>query len=119
MPGWAAAKTVDDVSGSRWCLLDCRLRERTVTSEQAAKETAQVYEQALRRDGWQPWKVSRCPEQQATGSYTCWRRDELTLDLWVRDADLRAAAGGRRAGGRAAPATRRPLRPSAPARWCR
>ncbi|RAO41381.1 hypothetical protein ONO86_04084 [Micromonospora noduli] len=85
VPAWAAAKTVDDVSGSRWCLLDCRLRERTVTSEKAPKETAQVYEDALRRDGWQPWKVSRCPEQQTKGSYTCWRRDELTLDLWVRE----------------------------------
>lgn len=85
VPGWAAAKTVDDVSGSRWCLLDCRLRERTVTSEKAPKETAQAYEDALRQDGWRPWKVSRCPEQQTKGSYTCWRRDELTLDLWVRE----------------------------------
>ncbi|WP_408630588.1 hypothetical protein [Micromonospora chokoriensis] len=85
VPGWAAAKTVDDVSGSRWCLLDCRLRERTVTSEKAPAETAQAYEKALRQDGWQPWKVSRCPEQETKGSYTCWRRDELTLDLWVRE----------------------------------
>lgn len=85
VPGWAAAKTVDDVSGSRWCLLDCRLRERTVTSEKAPDETAKAYEDALRQDGWQPWKVSRCPEQETKGSYTCWRRDELTLDLWVRD----------------------------------
>ncbi|MER7890255.1 hypothetical protein ABTX15_10560 [Micromonospora sp. NPDC094482] len=85
VPGWAAAQTVDEVSGSRWCLLDCRLRERTVTSERAPDETVQVYESALRQDGWQPWKVARCPEQQEKGSYTCWRRDELTLDLWVRE----------------------------------
>lgn len=85
VPGWAAAKTVDEVSGSRWCLLDCRLRERTVTSEKSPEETAGVYENALRQDGWQPWKVTRCPEQETKGSYTCWRRDELTLDLWVRE----------------------------------
>ncbi|MEU8300996.1 hypothetical protein AB0C04_27375 [Micromonospora sp. NPDC048909] len=85
VPGWAAAQTVDEVSGSRWCLLDCRLRERTVTSERAPDETVQVYESALRQDGWRPWKVARCPEQQEKGSYTCWRRDELTLDLWVRE----------------------------------
>ncbi|MGW3811449.1 hypothetical protein [Micromonospora sp. NPDC005113] len=85
VPGWAAAKTVDDVSGSRWCLLDCRLRERTVTSEKSPEETARVYESALRQDGWQPWKVARCPEPETKGSYTCWRRDELTLDLWVRE----------------------------------
>ncbi|WBB70918.1 hypothetical protein [Micromonospora sp. WMMD812] len=85
VPGWAAVTTVDDVSGSRWCLLDCRLRERTVTSDKSPQETTQVYEDALRRDGWQPWKVDRCPEKQEKGTYTCWRRDELTLDLWVRE----------------------------------
>ncbi|MEU7929711.1 hypothetical protein [Micromonospora sp. NPDC049801] len=84
VPSWAATKTVDDVSGSRWCLLDCRLRERTVTSEKSPEETAKVYEEALRGDGWRPWKVGRCPEQETKGSYTCWRQDELTLDLWVR-----------------------------------
>ncbi|TNH31429.1 hypothetical protein FHG89_02380 [Micromonospora orduensis] len=85
VPAWAAAKTDDDVSGSRWCLLDCRLRERTVTSQKSPAETTKVYEDALREDGWRPWKVSRCPEQETKGSYTCWRRDELTLDLWVRE----------------------------------
>ena len=85
VPGWAAAKTVDNVSGSRWCLEDCRLRERTVESQKAWKETAQVYQAALAWDGWQRWKVGRCPEQPVKGTYTCWRRDELTLDLWVRD----------------------------------
>lgn len=44
-----------------------------------------MYEAALVRDGWRPWQVTRCPEQEAKGSYTCWRRDELTLDLWVRE----------------------------------
>ncbi|KAB1903895.1 hypothetical protein [Micromonospora sp. AMSO31t] len=85
VPSWAATKTVDNVSGSRWCLQDCRLRERTVESQKAWKETAQAYEAALSRDGWQRWKVSRCPEQKVKGTYTCWRRDELTLDLWVRE----------------------------------
>ncbi|SCL53738.1 hypothetical protein GA0070617_2456 [Micromonospora yangpuensis] len=85
VPGWAAVRVEDDVSGSRWCLLDCRLRERTVESERPPAETAQAYEQALAADGWRPWKVDRCPEQPANGSYTCWRRDELTLDLWVRE----------------------------------
>ncbi|WP_200210110.1 MULTISPECIES: hypothetical protein [Micromonospora] len=85
VPSWATVKTVDNVSGSRWCLQDCRLRERTVESQRPPKETVQVYQQALVQDGWRRWKVGRCPEQPAKGSYTCWRRDELTLDLWVRD----------------------------------
>ncbi|MEV6815081.1 hypothetical protein [Micromonospora sp. NPDC051296] len=84
VPTWAAAQPVDDVSGSRWCLLDCRLRERTVNSDRSPEETAPVYEAALREDGWQPWTPNYCPEQEEKGSYTCWRRDELTLDLWVR-----------------------------------
>ncbi|MER5701635.1 hypothetical protein ABT023_06705 [Micromonospora sp. NPDC002296] len=85
VPGWAATESVDNVSGSRWCLEECRLRERTVESERPVKETTQAYERALTGDGWREWKVSRCPEQQPKGVYTCWRRDELTLDLWVRE----------------------------------
>ncbi|WP_341721211.1 hypothetical protein QQG74_11855 [Micromonospora sp. FIMYZ51] len=84
VPTWAEVDPVDDVSGSRWCLLDCRLRERTVNSERPPEETAEAYEAALTRDGWQPWTPAYCPEQEEKGSYTCWRRDELTLDLWVR-----------------------------------
>ncbi len=85
VPAWAETKTVDNVSGSRWCLQDCRLRERAVESEQGWEQTVAVYEQALAKDGWRRWTVERCPEEKVEGSYTCWRRDELTLDLWVRD----------------------------------
>jgi hypothetical protein len=28
--------------------------------------------------------VAGCPEERVAGSYSCWRRDEFTLDLWVR-----------------------------------
>ena len=97
---WAAADPVDDVSGSRWCLLDCRLRERTVNSERSPKETAQVYEAALSRDGWQLWTPKYCPEQEEKGSYTCWRRDCRYPRPLGPGAHLRTAPGGRRAGGR-------------------
>ncbi|GAB3803868.1 hypothetical protein [Micromonospora zhanjiangensis] len=85
VPAWAAlGKRDDDVSGSRWCLIECRLRERTVQSEKAPDETARAYQQALVTAGWQRWKPALCPEQPVEGHYTCWKRDELTLDLWVR-----------------------------------
>jgi integrin beta 3 len=84
VPQWAATKIEDDVYGSRWCLIECRFRERTVQSEQGADPTAQAYQQALTGDGWQTWQVKPCPEEPVEGHYTCWRRDELTLDLWVR-----------------------------------
>jgi len=84
VPVWAAVQSTDSVSGSRWCLLDCRFRERTITSERATEETAQVYSAALTDAGWLPWKADLCPSQPADGQYTCWTRDELTLDLWVR-----------------------------------
>ncbi|WP_091653460.1 hypothetical protein [Micromonospora pallida] len=84
VPAWAAAETVDNVSGSRWCLQDCRLRERTASSDRSPEETAPEYERALAAAGWERWKITRCPGQPAPGAYTCWRRDELTLDLWVR-----------------------------------
>jgi hypothetical protein len=85
VPAWAAEQTVDGVSGSRWCLIDCRFRERNVESQRSPEETAQAYQQALAADGWRSWKpAGYCPEQPVEGSYTCWQRDELTLDLWVR-----------------------------------
>lgn len=85
VPGWAAVQTEDGVSGSRWCFIECRFRERTANSERGTEETAQAYEQALTADGWRPWKVAFCPEQPVEGRYTCWQRDEMTLDLWVRE----------------------------------
>ena len=85
VPGWAAEKIDDKSSGSRWCFLDCRFRERTAQSERPFEETNKAYTDALKSGGWQPWQVGQCPEQPISdGKYTCWRRDEFTLDLWVR-----------------------------------
>jgi hypothetical protein len=95
VPGWAAVKTEDAVSGSRWCLIDCRLRERTVQSDGTPDETAKAYESALAAEGWQRWSPAElCPEQPVEGRYTCWQRDELTLDLWVRPPSCVAEAAG-------------------------
>jgi integrin beta 3 len=90
VPGWAAQKVQDKSSGSRWCFLDCPLRERTAQSQQAVAPTGKVYATALERAGWLPWKVSGCPDQPIDpkdGVYSCWKRDEFTLDLWVKRPD--------------------------------
>ncbi len=85
VPGWAAQRVDDKSSGSRWCFLDCRFRERTAQSQRPFEETATAYANALTAAGWRPWQVGSCPEQPVTdGRYTCWKRDEFTLDLWVR-----------------------------------
>jgi integrin beta 3 len=84
VPAWAAAGIEDRSSGSRWCFSECRFRERTARSGRATDETAQVYTAALTEAGWRPWVVAGCPQEQAGGRFTCWRRDEFTLDLWVR-----------------------------------
>lgn len=84
IPPWAAVNVVDQVNGSRWCLIECRFRERMAESERGPEETAQVYEKALADAGWRRWDAELCPAQPVDGHYTCWRRDELTLDLWVR-----------------------------------
>ncbi|MBF9128971.1 hypothetical protein I0C86_08235 [Plantactinospora sp. S1510] len=107
VPAWAATDTVDGVSGSRWCFIECRFRERTVTSERKWEETAQAYETALGSEGWRPWKVAFCPEQQVEGHYTCWRRDELTLDLWVRQPACQPPVAGQPAPGATPDATAR------------
>ncbi|MEV4621984.1 hypothetical protein AB0J74_25150 [Asanoa sp. NPDC049573] len=84
VPDWANTKPEDRTDGNRWCLTECRFRERTTHSTQGPEETTKVYHQALQQAGWTSWKVAKCPETKVDGSYTCWTRDELTMDLWVR-----------------------------------
>jgi integrin beta 3 len=86
VPSWAQTKVEDRSSGSRWCFIDCRFRERVADSSKPFKETTQAYDDALTSAGWQLWKVSDCPEQPlaaGSGTYSCWKRDEFTLDLRV------------------------------------
>jgi hypothetical protein len=84
VPDWALVSADDRIiSGSRWCFIDCRFRERIVVSTGDAATTTQVYQDALREDGWVPWVVDGCPLGPVDGDYTCWTRDEYTLDLWV------------------------------------
>lgn len=86
VPGWAAGASEDQVAGSRWCVLECRFRERDIASEKTPEETNTVYVQALEDAGWTRWKpAAGCPLEPVDGHYTCWRRDEYTLDLWVRN----------------------------------
>jgi hypothetical protein len=85
LPAWSAANATDTSAGSRWCIIDCRFRERELTSQRSTDETAGVYQSALSAAGWRPWKVESCPDSPVPGYYSCWRRDEYTLDLWVRD----------------------------------
>jgi integrin beta 3 len=87
VPSWAAEKVVDQGFGSRWCFLDCRFRERIAQSDRPFPDTTKAYTDALRAAGWQPWQVAECPEVPIgadQGTYSCWKRDEFTLDLWVR-----------------------------------
>jgi hypothetical protein len=87
VPSWAVTSKDDNIGGSRWCLLDCRYRERTVNSSHSVDETATVYQDALRSAGWRVITgVPGCPPDAVEGEHeSCWRRDEFTLDLWVRE----------------------------------
>lgn len=87
VPAWAVTSKDDNIGGSRWCLLDCRYRERTVNSSHSVDETAKVYQDALRSAGWTVITgVPGCPPEAVEGEHeSCWRRDEFTLDLWVRE----------------------------------
>ena len=79
----AATGVEDRSSGSRWCFIDCRFRERSATSQRPFAQTDKAYADALTAAGWHRWKVAGCPEQPIRpqdGAYTCWRRDEFTLE---------------------------------------
>ena len=84
VPAWAARQPEDRIiGGSRWCFIDCRFRVRTLFSERSAEETTAVYQEALVEAGWTRWQVEGCPQTEVDGDYSCWTRDEYTLDLWV------------------------------------
>lgn len=88
VPSWAAQSPEDRIiSGSRWCFIDCRFRQRNLVSEGETAETTEVYQAALRDAGWLRWEVEGCPQVEVDGDYSCWTRDEYTLDLWVRPPD--------------------------------
>lgn len=83
VPAWAAQSPDDRILGSRWCFIDCRFRERRMVSDRDPEQTNQAYHQALQDAGWNRWRVEGCPLVEVEGSYSCWTRDEYTLDLWV------------------------------------
>jgi hypothetical protein len=84
VPAAAARNVTDREDGSSWCITECRFRERSARSEQSVEETTRTYTSALAIQGWRSWAPTMCPDQPVDGNYTCWRRDELTLDLWIR-----------------------------------
>ncbi|GLZ75304.1 hypothetical protein Afil01_01110 [Actinorhabdospora filicis] len=85
LPGWAATSTADAATGNRWCVGECRTRERTWTSARTLPETRDAFAEALREEGWEPLLLEGCPPGvDVVGSYACWSRDEYVLDLWIR-----------------------------------
>jgi hypothetical protein len=86
IPEWASKNDKDFETGNSLCLGVCEFRERVSESDQPFAETTKVYTKALTDAGWSERKVEGCPEtpvRAEEGTYTCWQRDELTLDLAV------------------------------------
>lgn len=84
VPSWAAQSPEDRIiTGSRWCFIDCRFRERSLVSDAPPEQTNEIYQAAMLDAGWTRWEVDGCPLTDVDGFYTCWTRDEYTLDLWV------------------------------------
>jgi hypothetical protein len=84
VPGYTARNVSDRADGNGWCIEQCRFRERSARSEQDVEKTTQIYTAALAAQGWRTWAPKMCPDHPVDGKYSCWRRDELTLDLWIR-----------------------------------
>lgn len=82
---WADKAPKDQEFGSALCIGECSFREREAQSEKPFKETATEYSEALTKAGWTQWKAEACeqPAVEDEQSHSCWRNDELTLDLYV------------------------------------
>jgi hypothetical protein len=84
LPGWADVNHDDATAGSRWCINQCRYRQRTWESERKPDETNLAFDTALREAGWRPRTDGICPGA-TEGTATCWKRDEYVMDMWVRE----------------------------------
>ncbi len=83
LPSWATTQHDDSFGGSRWCIGQCRYRERTWASEHKVEETNTVYGTALTDAGWRLRTGGICPTV-SEGVATCWAHDEYVMDMWVR-----------------------------------
>jgi hypothetical protein len=86
LPEWAARNPTDGALGSRWCIRECRSRQRTWESARGPDETNRAFVGKLRDAGWTEWDIPDCQAEGVDGIETCWQRDEYVLDLWVRAA---------------------------------
>ncbi|MEV6927866.1 hypothetical protein AB0M46_25655 [Dactylosporangium sp. NPDC051485] len=86
LPEWAARNPSDGALGSRWCIRECRSRQRTWESARGPEETNRAFVGKLRDAGWVEWNIPDCQTEGVDGIETCWQRDEYVLDLWVRAA---------------------------------
>ncbi|WP_432975524.1 hypothetical protein [Dactylosporangium sp. CA-233914] len=86
LPEWAAQNPTDGAVGSRWCIRECRSRQRTWESARSPEETNRAFVGKLRNAGWVEWNIPDCQAEGVDGMETCWQRDEYVLDLWVRAA---------------------------------
>lgn len=66
--------------GNRWCIGQCRVRERVWDSTAGASTTRDVLGAALEDRGWQP--TGDC-EADGHMERLCLRRDEFLLDIWI------------------------------------
>lgn len=83
VPSWASANSQTHTSGSRYCLDQCLVTERTWDSTKSIDETAAAYATALRAEGWT--QSSSCPKFPG-GVQTCWLLNKDQLDLTVGTA---------------------------------
>jgi hypothetical protein len=113
LPAPVARRNRDASFGNRWCLRQCRSRERTWDSERGVEDTAPAYQRALRDAGWRPWLAPGCPPEGIDGHGSCWQRDEYVLNLYVRAAACPGRPGGAPAAGVPAPGS--PTLPGGPA----
>jgi len=80
----------DTAYGNRWCVGQCRVRERVWSSGVTVADTRASMDAALEARGWRP-SGRDCDADSPEVSRICVQREEFLMDVWIGPADCDAS----------------------------
>ena len=76
----------DSAAGNRWCIGQCRVRERVWSAGATVADTEAAVTVALSARGWRPSGRDCAPDSPEVARI-CVQREEFLMDVWIGPAD--------------------------------